>query len=70
MTKPINERLRALCNSFAGNYDIRVLAGEAADEIERLHHLLDMRPPYYCPQCRCGRCGNTFQRLSDEPKDR
>lgn len=36
MTKPINERLRALCNSFAGNYDIRVLAGEAADEIERL----------------------------------
>ena len=28
-------RLRALCNSFAGNYDIRLLAGEAADALEQ-----------------------------------
>ena len=26
----------------------------------RLQRLLDMRPPYYCHQCRCASCGNTF----------
>lgn len=30
----LEHRLRALCNSFAGNYDIRLLAGEAADRIK------------------------------------
>lgn len=31
----------------------------AADEIERLTKLLNMRPPYYCQNCDCERCGNT-----------
>jgi hypothetical protein len=28
-------------------------------EVERLRGVLDARPPYYCPQCPCGRCGNS-----------
>lgn len=30
-----------------------------AAERDRLQRLLDMRPPYYCPNCDCERCGNT-----------
>lgn len=33
----------------------------AEKDAERLQGLLDMRPPYYCPRCYCGRCGNTFE---------
>jgi hypothetical protein len=34
------ERLRALCKSREGNYDIRLLAGNAADKIKRLEREL------------------------------
>jgi hypothetical protein len=38
----------------------RALTLEAADRVAELEALLAARPPYYCQNCRCERCGNTF----------
>ena len=50
--------------------DARAALLDAIAELEkdarRLQELLDMRPPYYCPRCRCGRCGNTLASESKE----
>lgn len=61
--KDLVERLRNWADEdargpFSHFKDVQV---EAADEIERLTRLLSMRPPYYCHQCHCASCGNTFK---------
>jgi hypothetical protein len=33
--------------------------------IRELEALLAARPPYYCQNCRCERCGNTFTAETD-----
>lgn len=45
---------------------------DAADEIERLQAQNARRyegtvESFYCPQCHCARCGNTFKTTADEP---
>lgn len=60
------ERLRFLARWPTVEHAEPATLTQAADEIERLTRLLAMRPPYYCHQCRCASCGNTFERGSLE----
>jgi hypothetical protein len=65
-SNPPAEQLRNLALLVPGLTGMVADLNNAADEIERLQRLLDMRPPYYCKSCDCGSCGNT-RKLPDEP---